>query len=130
MDIATLRDELTNDPLAVGYAGLTDEQVVTQINTENRSVPRQLMTASEVLNAVDETEYNGLSSANQNRFWQLLAIGDLNPFGVEAQLMTGLFGGGSTTITTLASLRNRTVSRAVELGIGRVYVFHVAKARA
>ena len=32
----SLRDELTNDPLGRGYAGMTDEQAAASLNTANR----------------------------------------------------------------------------------------------
>lgn len=35
--MSILRDELTNDPLALGYIGMTDEQVVISLNTLNRT---------------------------------------------------------------------------------------------
>jgi hypothetical protein len=114
-----LRDEVIADPLGRGYAGMTDQQVATDLNTVYRTTNKTSMTASDVLNAVDVTEYNALSAADQDKLWQLLAIGELNPFGIEATLVTNLFGGGSTTVTDLASLRVNNLSRAEELGYPR-----------
>lgn len=38
MNIKKLLDELVSDPLARGYAGMTDRQVVTSLNTKDRDV--------------------------------------------------------------------------------------------
>jgi hypothetical protein len=45
----TLRDELNNDTLARGYAGMTDEQAAASINTKNR--PSMLTLDAGALNA-------------------------------------------------------------------------------
>ncbi len=115
--MADLKTELTDDPLARGYAGMTDSQAADDLNTSYRSRDRTTMTASEVVNAVDTADFLALSAAKQNKFWQLMGIGELNPFGVEATLMIDIFGGGSTTITTLAALRVESITRAQELGL-------------
>jgi len=62
--------------------------------------------------------------------WNLMHLGELNPFGVEAGLMVDVFGAGSDTITTLSTLRKEAISRATELGLGYVKPGHVEKARA
>lgn len=37
MNLQTLKDELATDPEAIGYAGMTDDQAATALNTANRS---------------------------------------------------------------------------------------------
>lgn len=129
-----LKAEILADPLGRGYAGMTDQQAADDLNTEYRTRNRESMSASEVLNSVDVTEFNALTAENQTRFWQLMGLGTLDPFGVESTLMVGMFGGGSATITTLAGLRIITLSRAAELNLagvsGSVSATHVANARA
>lgn len=131
-----LKDELTNDPLGRGYSGMTDEEAADDLNTiyatDPRTRSRVSMSATEVLNAVDPSEYNALISADKDRLWQLLGIGDLNPFGVEATLMVNLFGAGSTTITTLKAARVESITRVQELPGVRapVKVGHIMVARA
>ena len=114
-----LNDELTNDPLGRGYDGMSNREAADDLNVVYRTRNRASMSASEVLNAVDAAEYSALADLDKDRLWQLLAIGDLNPFGVEATLMQDIFGAG-TTITALASARVDAVSRGVELGLSRV----------
>ena len=75
------------------------------------------MTASEVLNQVDTTEFNALTDAEENRLWGLLGMGTLDPWGVEADAIQKIFG-PSTTVTNLSNARTESISRAVELGLG------------
>lgn len=123
-----LKDELANDPLTRGYASMTDETAADDLNSVYRSRDRTSMTASEVLNAVDNAEYTALANAAKDRLWQLLGIGDLNPFGVEATLMQSIFGAGAT-ITALAAARVESITRAQELGLSPVKVGQVEEAR-
>ena len=118
VDLDALKAELTNDPLVRGYSGMSDQAAADDLNGVYRTRNRSSMTASEVLNAVDAGEYTVLTAGNKDRLWQLLAIGELNPFGVEATLMIGIFGAGSVTITALQAARQEAVSRAVELELG------------
>ena len=127
--MADLRTELLTDPLGRGYAGMSDQQVAADLNTEYRSRNIDILTASEVLNATDDAERDALSNANETTLWRLLAIGDLNPWGAEAQIMISLFGGGSATIAALQALRVQNISRARELNLPFVKVGHVEEAR-
>lgn len=124
-----LKDELTADPLGRDYAGMTDTEAADDLNTEYRTRNRASMSASEVLNAVDLTEYDALTDTEKIALWRLLAISQLNPFGVEAQIMVQVFGGTSQTISALQQIRVMNISRGVELGLGHVKVGHVQEAR-
>ena len=129
MDYVALKAELTHDPLDRGYSGMSDVEATTDLNTVYRERNRVAMTGSEVLNAVDTTEWSGLSDAEKQTVWNVIHIGDLNPFGVEADLLVGVFGGGSATITALSAARKESDSRAVELGLGYLAPGHVQNAR-
>lgn len=124
-----LATELAADPLSRGYAGMTDRGAADDLNTEYREQNRDTTSASEVLNAANPTEYAALSDTKKDAFWGLLSIGQLNPFGVEAQIMVQLFGAGSNTISTLQQIRVESVTRGAELGLGHVKVGHVQEAR-
>ena len=88
------------------------------------------MTGSEVLNAVNAGEWVALTDAQRQTVWDVVHLGDVNPFGIEATLITNVFGGGSATITELADARKDDVSRADELGLGQVRTGTVQQARA
>ena len=130
MDIAKLKAEITDDPLGRGYSEMTDAEIATSLNTEDRPDNKKTMTSSEVLNAVDITEWNALTDAQRQIIWDVLHIGEINPFGVEATIFIAVFGGGSDTITALAVARITYISRASELGQGITYLAHVTQARA
>ena len=130
MDIAALKSELTVDPLTRGYSGMSDEAAATDLNTVYRTRDKVSMTGSEVLNAVDPTAWAALTDVQQQKVWDIVHLGTLNPFGVEATLLIAVFGAGSATITALAEARKENVSRAGELGLGHVFPAHVTRARA
>ena len=129
MAIAKLKTEITDDPLGRGYAGMTDAEIAISLNTANREVNKTLMTASEVLNAIDITEWNALTDAAQQKIWDVLDIGEINPFGIEATIFVAVFGGGSATITALAAVRKTIVSRASELGLSGMAISDITKVR-
>ena len=129
MDIAKLKAEITDDPLGRGYSEMTDAEIATSLNTEDRPDNKKTMTSSEVLNAVDITEWNALTDAQRQIIWDVLHIGEINPFGVEATIFIAVFGGGSDTITALAVARIIYISRASELGQGIVYIGHIENTR-
>lgn len=130
VSIVALKSEITVDPLLRGYDGFTDLQVVDSLNdTIDRDQNRETMTSSEVFNAIDKTEFNALTDIQRDLIWNILAMGVINPFGLEQDLFVDTFG-ASTTITNLADARKSVVSRAVELGFGVVKLGHVQEARA
>ena len=128
--IDIIKTELTDDTLGRGYAGMTDAQAAADINTVYRTRNKATMEAHEVIQQIVKTEFNALSAADTQLTWDLLHLGTLNPFGVEADLFTDAFGGGSTTIANLQSARVDNISRGDELGIGVVKIGNVQEARA
>lgn len=130
MDYIILKEELDTDPLGRGYSSMTDEEAAADLNTTYCERDRLSMTASEVLNAADQDEYNALSDAAREAFWRILHMGsELNPFGMEANIMVAIFGVGSDTIAALQVLRKENISRGVELGLGHIRIGHVIHAR-
>ncbi len=128
--MADLATELADDDLTRGYAAMTPEQAAADLNTKYRARNRASMTASEVLNSVDAGEYALLSADKNAALWDLLAIGDLNPFGIEATLMADIFDAGPNTIAALQAARVEPISRAEELGLGKVSASQIATIRA
>ena len=129
MDYVALKAELTADPLSRGYSGMSDSAAAADLNTVYRTRPKDTMTGSEILQAINKTEFTALTAANKQLVWDLLHLGTLNPFGVEAALFVDAFGGGSATIAALAAARVDDVSRGEELGLGTVYPGDIENAR-
>lgn len=125
-----LRSEILDDPLTRGYAAMPAQAVADSLNIVLDRQPKILVDSTTVLNRVDTTEYNGLATDKQDRLWQLLGVGNLNPWGVEATILGGIFGPTSTTLANLAAYRGTLkISRAQELGLGRVGVGQVEEVR-
>jgi hypothetical protein len=132
-DIGRLKTELDTDSLARGYAGMTDLQAADSLNDTKDRVPTGNPTfeASEIFQRVDEAEFGTLVAADKQLIWDVLHLGFVNPWGLEATIFTTVFGGGSTTVGALQTWRSgKLVSRGEELGFGIVREGHVAAARA
>ena len=124
-----LKSEVLGDPLGRGYSGMTDEAVPADLHTEYRTRNRSSMTGSEVINAIDGSEYGALTDGQKQLVWNVVHLGEINPFGVEADLMISAFGGGSNTIAALAALRVKPITRADELDLGLVRPGDVTEVR-
>lgn len=130
MNYTKLKDEITNDPEGIGYAGKTDQEVVDLLNVEDRSRDRTSMTGSEVLNSIVTSEWQSRTDAQKQTVWDIVHLGTINPFGVEQTLFAGAFtGAGGATLTALGDARVETISRATELGLGNVKPGFVQHAR-
>lgn len=118
MDYTVLKNELNNDPLGIGYAGMTSSEASVSINTANQSRNRASMTGDEVFSATDSTEFGSLSDTNKTLWLSFCGRDSINPFGLaNVAFVTYLFNNPSTTLSSLQGLRTETVSRAVVLGL-------------
>ncbi len=130
MNLDILKAELLAGHPDTGAYNADDAVAATQLNIVNRTRNRATMTGSEVMNAIDKTAFVGLSDANRQMVWDILHLGEINPFGREAELFADIFGVPSDTITALQAARVDNISRATELGLARVREGTVAQARA
>lgn len=129
MNLGILKTEITDDPVSRGYSGMSNKDAATDLNIKYRTKNKETMSSTEVMNAIDKNEFNVLSADNKQLIWNILHISNINPFGIEADLFVDVFGGGSVTISSLTSLRVVNISRAVELGLGKIREGHVLEAR-
>lgn len=130
MDLGALKAELTTGHPDTGAYSGDATAAAAELNAENRTGNRESVSGSEVLNAIDEPEFLALTDAQRQRVWNLLHLGTLDPWGMEAKLLLGIFGAGSATIAALTVVRVEPISRAQELGLGEVTAGHVQRARA
>lgn len=137
VDLVLLKAEIDTDTLGRGYAGMTDDQVAEDLNTEYRLRDRTAMSGDEMFNATDSGEFNALDSGSGNTaddqaHWLSFCGRDqIDPFGsANVQFVIDLFGAGSTTVTNLNNLRRESISRAVELFNESVTTADVIQARA
>ncbi len=128
--IDVLRTELTNDPLARGYAGMTADSAAASLNTVNRTRARASMSGDEVFQATVTAEWTSMSAANRTLWLSFCARDVINPAAAaNIAFVQFVFGSGSATVTALNAARQEAVSRATELGIGRIEPGHVLEAR-
>lgn len=128
--IDDLRSELANDPLARGYAGMTDAEVVADINSQYRSRNRDSMSGAEIGAAIDSAEYTALADeAHKDRLIALSNLDSVDPFGFAQTIILDIFAGGSNTVQALAAARVESISRAEELFQRDVKEGHVGEAR-
>jgi len=130
MDYAILSSELSSDPLARGYSGMTDQEAADDLNTKYRTATRTAVFGSEILNATDDTEFSALTDAEKDRWLALCAVDYVNvSSGVAKSLEADIFGPGTTTRTNLIALKTESISRALELGLNGVLSGDVQYAR-
>ncbi len=126
---SVLSDEITTDPLERGYAGMDDAQVAASLNAKDRQRNRGSMSALEISANIDKADWDALSPADQDRIFDILSMGEFDPFGVWVEVFTGSFPGGGTTLTALSAARVESISRAVELGLPIIDSAHIADVR-
>lgn len=125
-----LADEITNDPLARGYAGMTDQQVADSMNAVDRTQVQAFISGSEIFNATDDAEYAALTDAQKSAWDALCAIDSIDTSsGVAKAREAELFGPATATRTALQALKNKPVSRATELGLPTITADRVTTAR-
>ena len=130
MDLVALAAELVAGHPETGAYDVDAATASAQINAVNRSRNKTSMTGSEILNNVDASEWGTRSADQKQVIWDIVHLGDINPFGVEATLITAAFdGAGGVTLAALGAARVESISRATELGLGRVVVGNVIEAR-
>lgn len=130
VDYSKLRNEIQADPLARGYAGLTDAAVADSLNTVNRTVDRTVIPTYEIINATVPADWTALSAAEKQRYQTLTGAGQIdasNP-NVRAAFLA-MFAAGTTTRANLAAIQSKTMSRADELGLGTVTPGDVTRAK-
>ena len=128
-NLSKTKTEVLDDPIGRGYSAMSHQEVIDSIYTKDRPRDRTSMTASEVFNTFDISEFNLLADADQQKILNVLAFGTVNPFGKEQQLFVGVFGIGSTTIANLAEARVEMIHRVAELGLGDVRTGNIQRVR-
>lgn len=129
--MSILKTEIDTDPLTRGYAGMSDQQVADSLNTANRDNWVSL-SASQIFEAIDRSEFTALSAGDQGRIDRILGLGSgiqTAPGSQARDEMIAVFGGGSTTISNLLAVANPMQTRGQELGIGIIRVGQVTEAR-
>lgn len=132
MDLPALKAELTDDPLARGYAGMSAQQAADSLNAANRSVGVDYAAGGDLWEAVVLTEYLLLVPEHKALLNSLIAAARLRiaaGSNTRAALLV-MFGAGTATRANLAALAVRAASRAEELRLDPPTAGDVQRARA
>lgn len=120
MSYLALKNEIDSDPLARGYAAMTDQEIADDLNTVYRTRNRSVATGKEIKDMIQTADWDSRSEAQRNTLLSLFARDDLDPFGIDAHIfqeaMTGATG---TSVADLAAWRVEDISRGVELGFAQ-----------
>lgn len=128
--IQILRDEVLNDPLGIGYAGMADQQVADSLNVVNRSEQRTSVPSEELISAIRLPDYTAVSTSAEREWLLLLLTPQEVDFGNSdvRVALANIFGSTDTT-ANLAALATKAVSRATELGLPTIKEGHVIHVR-
>ena len=119
-DYKTLRTELDTDPLGLGYAGKTDQQVATLLNTARQSIDLEtgVLTAYQIVNCIDRGEYALLSAVDRSLLALLVSAGQVDTKSptIRATFLA-MFPSATAPVTraALVAIQSRKGSRAEQL---------------
>jgi hypothetical protein len=131
MDYTILSEELANDPLGRGYAGMTDQEAADSLATTNRPRNKSSITGDETFGATDSAEFGALGDLKKQLWMSFCGRDSIDPFGTaNVAFVQWVFGAGSSTIDNLNTIRVESVARAAELGIPEPTATQVSQARA
>ena len=100
MTIATIKAEITTDPLNRGYTGMTDQQVVDSLHVQDRSQNIASLTGDVMFQQTDATEFAALADVKKQLWLAMCGRSDVDPFAAaNVAMVQWLFGAGSVTIT-------------------------------
>ena len=137
MDLTALKTELDAGHPDTGAYNVDDALAAAELNAVNRTQDRSSVPAAEILAAVVPAHYltvfaDGGNSVHR-RYWEdMMNSGgniDLDNQNIRDALST-IFSGNAATLTALSALQTISISRASELGLGRVRTGTVQQARA
>jgi hypothetical protein len=107
-DFDVLRAEITTDPLARGYAGMSNIAIATSLNTANRSVAvqRALLAPTDILNAIVPADLASLTQIQTSQLSMLLSgsLVDVSVGSAVRAAIRALFAGKTTTLSQLNAL--------------------------
>lgn len=131
-DYQALKTELTTDPQARGYAGMTNAQAAASLVANYRQVERPYISNVELYEAIVDSEFVALAGAAQTRVRDLFNLDQIPvTTGTRARsLLLALFGAATATRANLVALVRQDVRRCDDIGWPQGVTEHdVARAR-
>src|SRR4051812_10535777 len=114
MNYPVLQTELQGDPVALGYAPLTDAQAAAKLNdlTTGRTLARTAIPVAEIYNNILNADWPAPASAAESKLRALLGMQTVDASNANTKTIIGaIFGVGTPTRTNLLALGTQTVSR-------------------
>jgi len=117
-DYQALKTELTTDPQARGYAGMSDAQAAASLVANYRQEERTHITNAELYEAIVDSEFTALAAAAQTRVRDLFNLNQIPvQTGTRARsVLLAVFGAGTTTRTNLVNVVRIDVRRCDDIG--------------
>lgn len=132
MKYDVLGEELIVDPLRWGYADMSNVEVTAKLHAldTGRTRPRGNVTGDEVFVQTDASEFAELSEHKQQLWLAFCGRETIDSgHGSNVAFIKWIFGAESKTVANLAAIRLEPISRAQELGLGKVKPGHVERGR-
>ena len=105
MDLVALAAELAAGHPVTGAYDADDALAAGELNAVNRTRSRDTVSGSEILNATDDAEFIALTDVEQGKWLDLCGVESIDTAsGVAKALEADLYGGGTTTRTSLAAV--------------------------
>ena len=139
--IQTLADELTNDPLGLGYVSTAGVDWQNEANaladlatltTANRTVDVETLSGSQLFEAIDDTEWQARTADQKTDIQFVVGLGDniqISPGTKARAMMARALTGATASLSNLGTLGSKTVTRAEELGLSGLKIGHIQLAR-
>ena len=130
MPTERLKNELTVDPLGRSYVGMTDVQVLADLNTAYRVRSRDLIPAHEMLAALEDADLTTLTAASHRKLLLFMSVGEIDVSNQRVRdAFKAIFSGRTGALSRLRGLENEPVTRAQELRLGTLRLGHIQVAR-
>lgn len=127
----TIRNEVNNDPLVLGYSGNTDlwiTQKINEVGASGETVPEEdNLDIRTIMDNLVKTEIDSLDARQTNLLAGILSNSKLNPVSCMP-ILESIFIAGTTTIANIQALTTKLASRAKVLGIPDVELYQVENA--
>lgn len=120
--IAVILDEITNDPLALGYAGKSDREVADLLNTGGKATRiKAEMSGDDVFQQTDPAEFSSLADTKKQLWLAFCARDFLSPSNsANVAFVKFIFGDLSVSQGNFITARLESISRGENLGLGFV----------
>ena len=138
--IIDLGAELAGDPEILGYSAPPvdpfDEAAAAAdmaiINAVNRPVNVETLSGSQLFEAIDDTEWQALPADAKSDIQFVVSLGDniqIAPGTKARTMLARALASSPTSLGALGVLGTKNVSRAEELGLGKVTIGNIQLAR-